>query len=301
MDAYGANSYREVNPAVYTIATFPFLFAVMFGDAGHGLILFIVGLFLVFKEDSLAKPAAKNEIFNIFFGGRYIITMMGFFSIYTGLIYNDVFSKSVNIFGSHWAYNVELWPGNSTVDGLERTLMLDPGNFSQYKGDPYVFGIDPIWQTATNKIIFLNSYKMKISLIFGLIHMVFGVTLSSWNKVLKRTYAELFLEFLPQLIFLLFVFCYLPVIIIFKWIYYYADTANAATNVRSEHCAPSLLITFINMMLFKGKFLSLFGKISGIFDELGLLDNCSKLLLQTACDLGFIFNLVFQEVKLTPN
>lgn len=27
IDSYGVNSYREVNPAVYTIATFPFLFA----------------------------------------------------------------------------------------------------------------------------------------------------------------------------------------------------------------------------------------------------------------------------------
>ena len=132
VDAYGANSYREVNPAVYTIATFPFLFAVMFGDAGHGLIMLAFGLFLVLKEDSLAKMASSNEIFNIFFGGRYIVTMMGFFSIYTGLIYNDVFSKSLNIFGSHWAY-----PDNSTFPlKLDETLMLDPGNFTQYKGDP---------------------------------------------------------------------------------------------------------------------------------------------------------------------
>ncbi|XP_004520971.1 V-type proton ATPase 116 kDa subunit a [Ceratitis capitata] len=237
IDAYGLGSYREVNPALYTCITFPFLFAVMFGDLGHGLIVLLVALYMTFNERKLSE--IKSEIFSIFFSGRYIILFMGFFSVYTGFVYNDIFSKSMNIFGSSWKVNY------NTTTALNNTeLTLNP----YYDQDGvYPYGMDPVWILAENNIIFLNTYKMKLSIIFGLAHMVFGIFMSFINFVHFRKYSHIFLEFVPQLIFLLLLFGYLVFMMFFKWVKY---SGRATEDALKPGCAPSILILFINMMLF---------------------------------------------------
>ena len=90
---------------------------------------------------------------------------MGIFSMFTGVIYNDIFSKGMHLFHPGWE-----WPsvvGNSTVEAISN-------------GHIYPFGIDPTWHGAENTLVFINSYKMKMSIIFGVIHVYLISSSPSW-------------------------------------------------------------------------------------------------------------------------
>uniref|UniRef100_A0A672MSY2 V-type proton ATPase subunit a n=1 Tax=Sinocyclocheilus grahami TaxID=75366 RepID=A0A672MSY2_SINGR len=243
VDAYGIGTYREINPAPYTIITFPFLFAVMFGDMGHGVLMTCAALYLVIRESRLLAQKSDNEMFSMIFAGRYIILLMGIFSVYTGLIYNDCFSKSLNMFGSSWSVRPMFFPkGNWTFETLDgnSVLQLDPAVPGVF-GGPYPLGIDPIWNIATNKLTFLNSFKMKMSVVLGVIHMLFGITLSLFNHLYFKKPLNIFLGFIPEIVFMSSLFGYLILLIFYKWTAYDAATSKDA---------PSLLIAFINMCLF---------------------------------------------------
>ncbi|KAK9704632.1 H(+)-transporting V0 sector ATPase subunit a [Basidiobolus ranarum] len=228
VDAYGVAKYGEVNPGLFTVITFPFLFAVMFGDFGHGVILSIIAGYMCYKEKVL-KKLDGGEMFDMLFGGRYIILLMGLFSIYTGLIYNDIFSRGMPIFKSGWN-----WP----VPTQEKEI-ID----ATFNGSTYPFGLDPSWHHTDNFLLFTNSYKMKMSILFGVLQMSCGVILTVFNHVhFKDTYA-IWAEFVPQILFLLCIFGYLSVTIIFKWL----------TNWSSSPVSPpSLLNMLIYMFLSPG-------------------------------------------------
>ncbi|XP_012161638.1 V-type proton ATPase 116 kDa subunit a [Ceratitis capitata] len=247
VDAYGMASYKELNPAPYTIITFPFLFAVMFGDVGHGILMTSFAAWMCLREkqqeERMKNSRGSNEVFGLIFAGRYVILLMGIFSMYTGLIYNDFFSKPLNLFGSHWRVNYT----RSTVLS-NNLLQLDPQHPENYRGTPYIFGMDPIWEIAGQySITTFNSLKMKVAIILGVVHMIFGLTLSAWNSAYFKNKGDLYLVFLPQITFLFCLFFYLTLLIFIKWSIFgghYDTPYNSA-------CAPSILITFINMVLFK--------------------------------------------------
>lgn len=97
VDTYGIPRYSEINPAIFTTITFPFLFGIMFGDIGHGLVLFLFGLYLQFFQEKIIK---ENKLLKDFLQLKYLIILMGFFSLYCGFLYNDFLSLSLPIFKS---------------------------------------------------------------------------------------------------------------------------------------------------------------------------------------------------------
>lgn len=78
--------------------------------------------------------------------------------------------------------------------------------------------------------------------------MMFGVCMSVVNIVHFKRYSNLFFEFLPQLIFLVALFFYMAFLMFAKWVLY--DPISEELRFKPG-CAPSVLNTFINMLLFK--------------------------------------------------
>ncbi|XP_022146201.1 V-type proton ATPase subunit a1 [Momordica charantia] len=204
VDAYGVARYQEANPAVYTVITFPFLFAVMFGDWGHGICLLLGALFLIARESKLNNQKL-GSFMEMLFGGRYVLLLMSLFSIYCGLIYNEFFSVPYHIFGGS-AYKCR---DNSCSDAHTVGLV-------KYR-DPYPFGVDPSWRGSRSELPFLNSLKMKMSILLGIAQMNLGIILSYFNARFTGSSIDIRHQFVPQVIFLNSLFGYLSLLIIIKW------------------------------------------------------------------------------------
>ncbi|CAD8048174.1 unnamed protein product [Paramecium sonneborni] len=188
VNTYGIPRYQEINPAIITIITFPFLFGIMFGDIGHGFILFMFGCYLCL---------CKNRQF---YSLRYLILLMGLFSFYSGLIYNDYLSLSLNLF-------------KTCLRSQEQCV--------------YPFGIDPMWG---GHLEFNDSIKMKLSIIIAFFHMLLGITLGGLNYLFLQDWLRLYCKFIPQLLFLVCTIGYMVFLIIYKWLTHF-EPQNAPSII----------------------------------------------------------------------
>jgi V-type H+-transporting ATPase subunit a len=55
VEVYGILKYLESNPGLYIVVTFPFIFAVIFGDFGHSALITIAATAMIYWEGKLGK------------------------------------------------------------------------------------------------------------------------------------------------------------------------------------------------------------------------------------------------------
>lgn len=79
------------------------------------------------------------------------------FAIFTGFMYNDIFSLSLHLAKSQFRWPTDFEKG-TVVEAIQTAAR-------------YPFGIDPAWHGTDNALIFTNSLKMKMSVVIGVIHV----------------------------------------------------------------------------------------------------------------------------------
>ena len=148
---------------------------------------------------------------------------MGFFAVFCGLLYNDFMSLPLYLWKSCYQE--------------KNGMMKDPDCV-------YPFGIDPTWYGATKEINFINSLKMKVSVILGVAHMLLGQMNKGLNAVYFGNRLDFVHEFIPQTLFFVLLFGYMDLLIVVKWLTNYTGHTDQA---------PSIITTMVGMFLGGGE------------------------------------------------
>lgn len=242
VNTYGIPMYKEANPAVFAIVTFPFLFGVMFGDIGHGSLLLLGGIILCLLADKLKKAGLEG-----FASIRYLILLMGLFATFNGIIYNEFFAIPTSLFSS--CYTDEVKVLTNLVNG---TMPSNYGYMRTSTNCVYPLGFDPRWFESDQLLTYSNNFKMKTAVIFGVMQMSIGIFLKGFNSIYFKRGLDFAYEFIPQILLLLGLFGWMDVMIIGKWL-----TKKNIDDIYVEnspdfitiHKAPAIITTMIDMFL----------------------------------------------------
>ncbi len=89
--AFGLPSYYEIDPTIFFLVSFPIIFGMMYGDIGHGLLLFVsaVGLYRLKSRVTLKPGSISSYAVN----GSPLLMLCATSSIIFGFLYGEVFGS----------------------------------------------------------------------------------------------------------------------------------------------------------------------------------------------------------------
>jgi V-type H+-transporting ATPase subunit a len=267
VDTYGIPNYMEANPAPFTVVTFPFMFGIMFGDYGHGSLIFLTGFILTMFADHLKTSLPEGVM-----QARYMLLAMGTFSMYNGLLYNEFFAIPNDWFGS--CYNTTV-RNTTDLNGSNNLVyppnLSPPGTFywgnanpdepesegsNTYEGSDcvYMFGVDPAWYLSPQMLTYTNSIKMRMAVIIGVWHMSMAICVKGFNAVREKQWLVFVFEVVGGLIILNGLFGWMDALIIMKWTYPMnaystdespcTDDSNLIDDVSYMGCGPVLTLRY---------------------------------------------------------
>jgi V-type H+-transporting ATPase subunit a len=139
-------------------------------------------------------------------------------------MYNDFLSVPLGIFGTCYKNP----PMSNT------TSHHDAPRAQKIPDCVYPFGLDPKWYVSTNELAFMNSMKMKLSVILGVVQMSFGIILKGVNAYYFKAPIDFVFEFIPQIIFMLIMFGYMIAMIFIKWATDWSADKSKAPSIISQ-------------------------------------------------------------------
>ena len=152
---FGTPASTEIDPTVLWIVTYPLFFGLMFGDVGHGLLVFVVSAILLYQKRKGTRFAEQSysglgSLFNMILDGSGLLMLGGAAAIVFGLLYGTFMGS-------------EEWFGELT--GLAGPLWFNP------------------FKHPTT--------LLKVSIIIGIVHVSSGLVLDIVNRVRNHEYDEL--------------------------------------------------------------------------------------------------------------
>ena len=151
INMYGRPLYKDIDPTLITAIMFPILFGLMFPDIGHGLIILLLGLALMFAFKGLDKEIRSAGI---------IVVLCGLCAVVAGVLFGEFFGFS------HYASEL-----------IHDSMGMEIPNWLLLK---------PLWFEPIPEVEFMFVVVMLI----GALHMGLGLCLNVANKLSERDYFE---------------------------------------------------------------------------------------------------------------
>jgi len=151
INMYGHPLYKDIDPTLITAIMFPILFGLMFPDIGHGLIILLLGLALMFAFKGLDKEIRSAGI---------IVVLCGLCAVVAGVLFGEFFGFS------HYASEL-----------IHDSMGMEIPNWLLLK---------PLWFEPIPEVEFMFVVVMLI----GALHMGLGLCLNVANKLSEKDYFE---------------------------------------------------------------------------------------------------------------